>query len=70
MRSSDLAELSTLQAQLEDLTARVVAVAQRYDETAASAVASDLYTAERMLLGAGRSVRHALTQLGDAGATP
>lgn len=63
MNTSDVAELSSLRAQLEDLTARVVAVFERYDETPDSAVASDLFTVERSLLGAGRALDRAIGHL-------
>jgi hypothetical protein len=63
--SSDLAELSTLRSQLEDLARRVEAVADRYEDTADSQVASDLYAAERTLVSARRSVDKAIGALGD-----
>lgn len=63
MTTSDIAELSSLRAQLEDLTARVVAVAEHYDETPDSAVAADLFAAERSLIGAGRAVDRAVSHL-------
>ena len=50
--SSDFAELSSLRAQLEELTGRVVAVGDRYRDTDDSAVAGELDQAERALLGA------------------
>ena len=49
--SSDFAELSSLRAQLEELTARVVAVGDRYRDTDDSAIAGELDQAERALLG-------------------
>jgi hypothetical protein len=61
--SSDRAELSTLRSQLEDLTERVVAVATRYGDTPDSAVAADLYAAERALFGARRALDRAITAL-------
>jgi hypothetical protein len=66
MPTSDLAELSSLRAQLNDLAARVVAVADRYRESPDSAVANDLDLAERSLLGARRALERAsdtLTEL-------
>jgi len=63
--SSDLAELSTLRSQLEDLARRVVAVADRYEDTADSQIASDLYAAERTLVSARRAVDKAIDALGD-----
>jgi hypothetical protein len=63
MSTSDLAELSSLRAQLQDLTARVVSVAERADKSPDSAVAVDLFTAERSLLGAGRALDRAISHL-------
>ena len=62
MTSSDLAELSSLRAQLAELTARVVAVAERYD-TPNSAIAADLFGVERSLVGAGRTLDRAVARL-------
>jgi hypothetical protein len=63
MTTSDLAELSTLRAQLEELTGRVVSVAERYDDTPDSAIAGELFAAERLLIGAGRSLDRAIARL-------
>jgi hypothetical protein len=63
--SSDLAELTTLRSQLEDLARRVEAVAERYQDTSDSQVATDLFSAERMLVGARRSVDKAIAALED-----
>ena len=60
--SSDRAELSTVRAQVEDLTARVLTVAQRYDD-ADSAVAGELFAAERALVATRRSLERALSFL-------
>jgi hypothetical protein len=60
---SDLAELSTLRAQLDDLVERVTAVASRYEQTADSAVADDLFATERSLLAARRTLERAATRL-------
>jgi hypothetical protein len=65
MRSSDLAELSSLRAQLGELAARVVAVADRYRESPDSAVTSDLDLAERSLLGARRALERASDTLSE-----
>jgi len=62
MTSSDLAELSSLRAQLEELTTRVVAVAERYD-TPDSAIAADLFGVERSLVGARRTIDRAISRL-------
>ncbi|HEX6311910.1 MAG TPA: hypothetical protein VF152_09800 [Acidimicrobiia bacterium] len=63
MSSSDRAELTTLRAQLEDLTERAVTVAGRYGDTPDSAVAADLYTAERSLFAARRALDRAIAAL-------
>lgn len=60
---SDRAELSTLQSQLDDLTRRVVAVADGYRETPDSAITAELDTAERNLLAASRAVERVLKTL-------
>jgi len=62
---SDLAELSSLSAQLEELCGRVAAIATRYQGTPDSAVSVDLFEAERALISAGRVLRRALTSLGE-----
>jgi hypothetical protein len=58
--TSDHAELSTLRSQLEELTGRVTRVAERYGTTPDSAVAADLFAAERSLTAARRSLDKAL----------
>jgi hypothetical protein len=63
--SSDRAELSTLRSQLGELARRVEAVADRYEDTADSQIASDLYAAERTLISARRAVDKAIGALGD-----
>lgn len=63
--SSDLAELTTLRSQLEDLADRVETVADRYDDTPDSRIATDLYAAERLLVSARRSLDKAIGALGD-----
>jgi hypothetical protein len=57
---SDQAELSTLRSQLEEITARVTSVAERFGTTPDSAVAGDLFAAERALTAARRSLDKAL----------
>ena len=57
--SSDFAELSSLRAQLEELTARVVAVGDRYRDTEDTAISAELDQAERALLGVNRSLDRA-----------
>ena len=63
--SSDHAELSTLRSQMEEMTARIVVVADRYRDTTDSVLASELDAAERGLIGARRSVERALATLVD-----
>ncbi|HXY95133.1 MAG TPA: hypothetical protein VEP49_21925 [Acidimicrobiia bacterium] len=65
MPPSDLAELSSLRAQVADLAARVVAIGDRYRESPDSAVTSDLDLAERSLLGARRALERASDTLRD-----
>jgi hypothetical protein len=57
--SSDFAELSSLKAQLEELTSRVVAVGDRYRDTEDTAISAEIDQAERSLLGANRSLDRA-----------
>ena len=57
--SSDFAELSSLKAQLDELTARVVVVGDSYREGEDSAIVAELDQAERALLGAYRSLDRA-----------
>jgi hypothetical protein len=57
------AELSTLHSQLEELTDRVVAVADRYRDTPDSAITTELDSAERNLLTARRAVERAQRNL-------
>jgi hypothetical protein len=59
MVQSDVAELSTIGAQLDDLVARVQAVGDRYRESPDSAVTNDLDLAERSLVAALRAVARA-----------
>lgn len=57
--NNDIAELSTVRSQLEELTDRVVAVADRYRDTADSVIAADLDHAERSMIAASRAIQHA-----------
>jgi len=63
--ASDLAELSSVRSQLEEMTNRVAAIATRYQATPDSAVAIDLFEAERALTSAGRVIDRAITALGE-----
>ena len=58
--ASEHAELSTLRSQLEELTQRVTTVAERYGTTPDSALAADLFSAERALVAARRSLDKAI----------
>jgi hypothetical protein len=60
---SDHAELSSLRSQLEEVTGRIVAVADRYRDTTDSAITAELDAAERNLLTARRAVERALAAL-------
>lgn len=60
---SDLAELSTLRTLLDEMTVRVERVADRYRDTPDSAIAADLYAAERGLIAAGRSIDRTVNAL-------
>ncbi|MGH8999289.1 MAG: hypothetical protein ACRDY7_07855 [Acidimicrobiia bacterium] len=62
---SDLAELSSLRAQLDEVRRRVEGIATGYHETPNSAVATDLFEAERALITAGRVIDRAVTTLGE-----
>jgi hypothetical protein len=62
---SDRAELSSLRAQVDELARRVTQIAERYDDTSDSLVASDLFAAERALLGARRSLERAEANLAE-----
>ena len=66
MRASDVAEVSTLRAQVDDLTARLLEVAERYDDSADTQIATELFAAERALVSARRSLERALAMLGPA----
>jgi len=66
MSQSDLAELSTIGAQLDELVTRAVAVGDRYRESPDSAITSDLELAERSLVTARRAVARATRTLADS----
>jgi hypothetical protein len=51
---ADAAALSSITTALDELTARVAAVAERYDHTGQEGLASDLYDVERALRAATR----------------
>ena len=62
---SDLAVLSSVRSQLDELAKRVETIAIRYRETPDSAVAVDLFETERALVSAGRVLDRALTALAE-----
>jgi hypothetical protein len=67
MATSDLAELSTISAQLDDLARRVELVGDRFRESPDSVVSGDLDLAERSLIAARRAVARASRTLADLG---
>jgi hypothetical protein len=56
---SDLAMLSSISSQLEELGARITEMAERYGATPDSSLASELFGAERGLIGARRALDRA-----------
>jgi len=66
MPQSDLPELSTIGAQLDELVARVVAVGDHFRDSPDSAITSDLDLAERSLVSARRAVTRATRTLADS----
>jgi hypothetical protein len=63
--ASDRAELSSLRAQVSDVTVRVVEIADRYRDTDDSSVTAELDTGERALLSARRALEHAANLLAE-----
>ena len=61
--SSDLALLSSIGSQLEEIGKRVTDMAEQYGATPDSAVAAELFGAERGLFTARRSLDHARAYL-------
>jgi len=64
---SDLAELSSLRAQVDDIVARVVRIADGYRNTDDSAVTSELDQGERSLMTARRALDRAAANLSELG---
>lgn len=60
---SDRAALSALSTSLDELTARLTAIADSYQRTAHTDVADALYDVERSLLTAGRKLERLLRSL-------
>ena len=61
--SSDLAVLSSITAQVDELSRRITALAESYGQTPDSAVASELFATERAFATARRSLDRASTLL-------
>jgi hypothetical protein len=61
--SSDLALLSSLGAQLDEISRRITEMAERYGETPDSSIATDLFGAERAVFATRRSLDRARTSL-------
>ncbi len=61
---SAIAELSALRTTLDEAVRRVEAIAEAYAQSPDSAVASELFAAERSLIAAGRALRRASRSLG------
>jgi hypothetical protein len=61
--TSDVATLSSVVAQVEELSRRVTEIAERYGETPDSAIAAELFASERGLAGARRSLDRAMSLL-------
>lgn len=59
MSDSDLAALSSIATQIDEVQRRVTAMAERYGITPDSSIAGDLFSVERALLTAGRAVQRA-----------
>jgi hypothetical protein len=60
---SDLAELSSLRAQVDEVTRRVIGIADGYRDTDDSAVTGELDQTERSLTSAGRAIERAAAVL-------
>lgn len=61
--SSELALLSSIRAQLDDLQQRLTAIADQYSTTPDSQVAAELYNAERALRTTSRAIDRATDAL-------
>ena len=60
---SDLAVLSSIRSQLDELQARVTAIAEQYGSTPDSQIAAELFSTERALRTTGRTVDRAMDLL-------
>ncbi len=63
--SSDLAELSSLRAQLQELVERITHIADQYRSSPDSAIVNDLDAAERSLIATRRALERASGALSD-----
>ena len=63
MQELDAAHLSSLSSALEDLTDRITALADGYQESPREDVAADLYEVERHLQAASRRLRSLVQKL-------
>jgi hypothetical protein len=61
--SSDLAALSSITAQVDELSRRITVLAESYGQTPDSAVAGELFSTERAFATARRSLDRAATLL-------
>ena len=61
--------MSSVRSQLEELRVRVETIALTYQGTPDSAVAADLFEADRALTTAGRTIDRALTALSELAAS-
>jgi hypothetical protein len=61
--TSDIATLSSVAAQVDELARRVTEIAERYGESPDSAIAAELFSTERALAGARRSIDRAMSLL-------
>lgn len=68
--SSDLAELSSLRSQIGEISRRITEIAEKYGISPDSAVASDLYSVERLVTNAGRALARAEKHLQEHSQTP
>ncbi len=64
MPGSDTALLSSIVSQIEDLTHRVTELAETYGSTPDSAIASEMFAAERSLVAARRALDRAARFMG------
>jgi hypothetical protein len=59
MSASDLAALSSIATQIDEVQHRITTMAERYGSTPDSSIASDLFAVERALLTARRAMQRA-----------